>query len=46
MKQFLTETEINQFNKDGAIFLKGKFDISWVEKLKKGIENDIINPIL
>ena len=34
MSEFLTNTEINQFNKDGAIFLKGKFDVNWIEKLK------------
>ena len=44
MNEFITKSEINQFNKDGAIFLKGKFSINWIEKLKKGIERDIKNP--
>ena len=44
MNSILDETEINNFKKDGAIFLKGKFDISWIKKLKKGIERDIKNP--
>ena len=44
MTEFLSKNEINQFNKDGAIFLKGKFDIKWIEKLKNGIERDIKNP--
>ena len=44
MNEFLTRSEINQFNKDGAIFIKGKFDVKWIEKLKKGIERDINNP--
>ena len=44
MNEFLTRSEINQFNKDGAIFIKGKFDVKWIEKLKKGIERDITNP--
>ena len=44
MNEFLTRSEINQFNKDGAIFIKGKFDDRWIEKLKKGIERDIKNP--
>ena len=35
MNEFLTNDEINQFNKDGAIFIKGKFDADWIEKLKK-----------
>ena len=25
-------------------FLKGKFDVSWIKKLQKGIERDIKNP--
>ena len=44
MAEFLTKNEINQFNKEGAIFLKSKFDLNWIEKLKKGIERDIKNP--
>ena len=44
MKNLLTETEINQFQKNGAIFIKGKFDLNWIEKLKIGIEKDIKNP--
>ena len=44
MNEFLTRSEINQFNKDGAIFIKEKFDVRWIEKLKKGIERDIKNP--
>ena len=41
MKNLLTEKEINQFQKNGAIFIKGKFDLKWIEKLKIGIEKDI-----
>ena len=44
MSKILSNDEINQFKKDGAIFLKGKFDISWIKKLEKGIEKDIENP--
>jgi len=44
MGELLTKTEINQFNKDGAVFIKGKFDLNWIEKLKKGIDADIKNP--
>ena len=40
----LTSQEIKSFKKDGAIVLRNKFDISWIEKLKKGIERDIKNP--
>ena len=44
MNEILTKSEINQFKKDGAIYLKGKFDISWIKKLTKGIDRDIKNP--
>ena len=37
----LTTQEIKNFKKDGAIVLRNKFDVSWIEKLKKGIERDI-----
>ena len=43
MNKILTNNEINQFKNDGAIFLKGKFDIEWIEKLKKGIKKDVEN---
>ena len=52
MDKILTNNEINQFKNDGAIFLKDKFDVRWIEKLKKGIDRDIkiqvldLNPIL
>ena len=44
MNKILSDIEINNFKKDGAIFLKGKFDKSWIKKLEKGIERDIKNP--
>jgi len=42
--KLLTKHEIENFKKDGAIILRKKFDVSWVTKLKKGIERDIKNP--
>ena len=42
MKNFLTQKEINQFKKDGAILIQGKFDLNWIEKLKTGIDKDKI----
>ena len=45
MSKILTENEIKKFKEDGAIFLKNKFDISWINKLKTGIEKDISNPV-
>ena len=44
MNKILNNNDIVQFKKDGAIFIKGKFDINWIKKLKKGIERDIKNP--
>ena len=38
MKNLLTTKEIKNFKTDGAIVLRKKFDISWVEKLKIGIK--------
>ena len=40
----LTSQEIQNFKKDGAIVIRNKFDVSWIEKLKKGIDRDIKNP--
>ena len=44
MSKLVSEIEINKFKKDGAVLLKNKFDISWIEKLKKGIEKGKNNP--
>ncbi len=44
MQNLLSKKEINQFKKDGAILIQGKFDLDWIEKLKTGIEKDIKNP--
>ena len=44
MNKILTPNEISQFQTDGAILLKDKFDVSWIKKLQKGIERDIKNP--
>ena len=44
MNNILKENEIKQFQRDGAIFLKNKFDLKWIDKLQKGIERDIKNP--
>ncbi len=44
MENVLSCEEIKRFKEDGAIFLKGKFEIEWIKKLQKGIERDIKNP--
>jgi len=41
MKKLLTTKEINNFKVDGAVVLRKKFDIYWIEKLKKGIGKDL-----
>jgi hypothetical protein len=40
----LSQSEINQFNKDGAVLIKGKFEKQWIEKLRNGINEDINSP--
>ena len=40
----LTNKEIENYKSNGAVFLKRKFDVSWIEKLKEGIKKDIKNP--
>jgi hypothetical protein len=44
MKNLLTPEEINQFKRDGATLIKGKFDKKWIDKLSRGIDEDIKNP--
>ena len=44
MSDLVSHSEIDTFKKDGAIFLKNRLSIEWIEKLKKGIERDIKNP--
>ena len=38
MRKLLTTNEIENFKTDGAIVLRKKFDVSWIEKLKRGIK--------
>ena len=44
MNKILSENEIKQFREEGAVFLKNKFDITWINKLRTGIKRDIKNP--
>jgi len=44
MSQILNTSEIKEFNKNGAILLKNKFDKKWIEKLKVGIDKAKANP--
>ena len=38
MSKIITNTELEQFKKDGAVLIKGKFDNVWIKKLKEGIK--------
>ena len=33
MNKILTKDEVKKFREDGAIYLKNKFDIQWINKL-------------
>ena len=44
MNKILSNDEIKKFKEEGAVFLKNKFDIQWINKLQKGIERDIAKP--
>ncbi len=44
MKKLWTTKEISNFKADGAVVLRKKFDIHWIEKLKRGIVKDIKSP--
>ena len=44
MHKILSKNEIKQFREEGAVFLKNKFDIIWINKLRNGIKRDIKKP--
>jgi hypothetical protein len=44
MKSLLAPEEIKHFKRDGAVLIKGKFDKQWLDKLRRGIDEDIKNP--
>ena len=44
MSKIINNKEVEQFKKDGAVLIKGKFDNVWIEKLKKGIIKAKDNP--
>jgi hypothetical protein len=39
-----TQDEIAAFRRDGAALLKGKFDPSWIEMLREGVDADMADP--
>ena len=38
MTQILNKNQIKQYNENGAVFIKGKFDIYWIKKLAEGFK--------
>jgi ectoine hydroxylase-related dioxygenase (phytanoyl-CoA dioxygenase family) len=40
----ITQDEITTFHKDGIVFLKGFFNMDWVEKLREQAEIDLASP--
>ena len=44
MSKIINNIEVEQFKKDGAVLIKGKFDNVWIEKLKEGIKKAKNNP--
>ena len=44
MSQILNDNEIKLFKRDGAVFLRKKFDIKWIELLRSGINKAKNNP--
>ena len=44
MSQILNDNEIELFKRDGAVFLRNKFDIKWIELLRSGINKAKNNP--
>jgi len=44
MSQILEKSLIDEYNQNGAVLIKGKFDHYWINKLKKGFEKAKSNP--
>lgn len=36
--------DVTRFRRDGAVLLKQKFDLEWIETLRQGIASDVANP--
>ena len=44
MSQILEKSLIDEYNQNGAVLIKGKFDHYWIKKLKEGFEKAKSNP--
>lgn len=40
----LTKDEINNFKLNGAVLIKGRFNKQWIDKLSRGVNDDMSNP--
>ena len=40
----LNKNEVNSFKRDGAVLIKGKFSKEWIDKLRRGIDENISSP--
>jgi ectoine hydroxylase-related dioxygenase (phytanoyl-CoA dioxygenase family) len=43
-RNLVTETDIQAFERDGAICLRGVFELSWLEQLAQGLEKNFADP--
>ena len=44
MNQILEKSLIDEYNQNGAVLIKGKFDHYWIDKLKEGFKKAKSNP--
>ena len=44
MSQILEKSLIDEYNQNGAVLIKGKFDHYWIDKLKEGFKKAKSNP--
>ena len=40
----VTDAEIDAFERDGAVCLRGVFDTAWLENLARGVEKNFADP--
>ena len=40
----ITETEVSAYQRDGAVLLKGLFDLDWIEALRQAVDDDKAKP--
>ncbi|MBT6984885.1 MAG: phytanoyl-CoA dioxygenase, partial [Rhodospirillaceae bacterium] len=40
----ITDAEVADYDRDGAVLLKGLFDLDWIEALQEAVESDKKTP--